>query len=132
MPKRVLKLPSCSKSICKLEKFIGVVAHQYKISNDKYPDILISLTEAVNNAIIHGNKEDKGKYVEIELNETSRGLTFVISDEGLGFNPNSVPDPTKPENIGSCGGRGVFLMKQLADQVKYMDNGRKVEIHFAV
>ena len=132
MPKRILKLPSCSKSICQLERFIGVVAHQYQISNDKYPDILISLTEAVNNAIIHGNKEDKEKYVEIELNHSTNGLTFVISDEGVGFNYRQVPDPTKPENIGSCGGRGVFLMRQLADRVEYLDNGRRVEIHFAV
>ena len=132
MPNRILKLPSSSKSICLLEKFIGVVATQYQISKDKYPDILISLTEAVNNAIIHGNKEDQDKYVEIELNKTNQGLTFVISDQGLGFNPQTIPDPTKPENIGCCGGRGVFLMKQLADRVEYMDNGRKVEIHFSV
>ncbi len=132
MPEQVLKLPSCSKSICKLEKFIGIIANKYNISNDKYPDILISLTEAVNNAIIHGNKEDKKKYVEIALNKTTKGLSFLISDEGLGFNPLSVPDPTKPENIGCCGGRGVFLMKQLADRVEYLDNGRKVEIYFTV
>ncbi len=132
MSKQILKLPSCSKSICQLEQFIGVVAHQYKISNDKYPDILISLTEAVNNAIIHGNKEDRDKYVEIEINQTVKGLSFLVSDEGKGFNPKNVPDPTSPENIGCCGGRGVFLMKQLADKVEYHDNGRKVEIHFTV
>ncbi len=132
MPNRILKLPSCSKSICQLEQFIGVVATQYQISQDKYPDILISLTEAVNNAIIHGNKEDQNKYVEIELNKTTQGISFVISDQGLGFNPKSIPDPTRPENIGCCGGRGVFLMKQLADRVEYRDNGRKVEIHFSV
>ena len=132
MPNRILKLPSCSKSICQLEQFIGVIATQYQISQDKYPDILISLTEAVNNAIIHGNKEDQNKYVEIELNKTTQGISFVISDQGLGFNPKAIPDPTQPENIGCCGGRGVFLMKQLADRVEYRDNGRKVEIHFSV
>ncbi len=132
MPNRILKLPSCSKSICQLEQFIGVVATQYQISQDKYPDILISLTEAVNNAIIHGNKEDQNKYVEIELNKTTQGISFVISDQGVGFNPQAIPDPTRPENIGCCGGRGVFLMKQLADRVEYRDNGRKVEIHFSV
>ena len=132
MPNRILKLPSCSKSICQLEQFIGVIATQYQISQDKYPDILISLTEAVNNAIIHGNKEDQNKYVEIELNKTTQGISFVISDQGLGFNPKTIPDPTRPENIGCCGGRGVFLIKQLADRVEYRDNGRKVEIHFSV
>lgn len=132
MSKQTLKLPSCTTSICQLEKFIGVVAHKYKIGNDKFPDILISLTEAVNNAIIHGNQEDEAKYVLIDLAKTPTGISFTVTDEGSGFNPFSVPDPTAPENIGCCGGRGVFLMKQLADDVVYHDNGRRVEIQFHV
>ncbi len=132
MPNKTLKLPSCSKSICQLEQFIGVVAHKYNINDERYPDILISLTEAVNNAIIHGNKEDRSKYVNVKLAKTQEGLSFWISDEGPGFNPKHVPDPTAPENIGCCGGRGVFLMKQLADRVVYHDNGSTVEILFSV
>jgi serine/threonine-protein kinase RsbW len=132
MPKHTLTLPSCTKSICQLEQFIGVVAQKYKIGNDKFPDILISLTEAVNNAIIHGNKEDRAKQVKIDLDKTPLGFSFTVTDEGTGFDPINVPDPTAPENIGCCGGRGVFLIKQLADHVVYHDKGRRVEIRFDV
>lgn len=132
MLKQTLTLPSCTKSICKLEEFISIIAHRYSIGHEKYPDILISLTEAVNNAIIHGNKMDTTKYVKVDISNTANGLAFIVSDEGTGFNPNMVPDPTSPENIGCCGGRGVFLMKQLADDVVYHENGSKVEIRFIV
>ena len=132
MPKHTLTLPSCTKTICHLEQFIGVVAQKYKIGNDKFPDILISLTEAVNNAIIHGNKEDRAKQVKIDLDKTPLGFSFTVTDEGTGFDPINVPDPTAPENIGCCGGRGVFLIKQLADHVVYHDKGRRVEIRFDV
>ena len=130
MPEQTLKLPSCTKSICQLETFISLIAHKYQIQTEKFPDILISLTEAVNNAIIHGNKMDLNKYVQIDIDSSPNGLAFIVSDEGCGFNPNAVPDPTAPENIACCGGRGVFLMKQLADDVLYHENGSKVEIRF--
>ena len=127
---QTIELPSCSHSICALEKFVGSIASKYKVNNDIYPNILISLTEAVNNAIIHGNKQDESKLVVITHNMTKRILAFVVSDQGSGFNPSSVPDPTAPENLDCCGGRGVFLMRQLADDVKYHNNGSSVEICF--
>lgn len=130
--KQSLKLPSNTKSICHLEEFIQCIAEQYAICQEKFPDILISLTEAVNNAIIHGNKEDADKYVHVTLNKTEKGLTFIVADEGSGFNPHTLPDPTSPEHLECCGGRGVFLMKQLADDVKYLNEGRTVQMHFEV
>lgn len=130
MIEQVLKLKSCTQSICELEKFISFVSSKYKINSTKYPDILISLTEAVNNAIIHGNKQDIKKIVKISLLRTHNGLSFTISDEGNGFNPNELPDPTAPENLDCCGGRGVFLIKELSDNVVFLNNGRTVKIHF--
>jgi Anti-sigma regulatory factor (Ser/Thr protein kinase) len=127
-----LKLASNSKSICKLEEFINCIAERYDIGQDKYPDILISLTEAVNNAIIHGNREDQEKYVLVVVHESTKTLTFTVHDEGQGFDPLKVPDPTCPEYIDCCGGRGVFLMKQLADEVRYLNDGRSVRMRFSV
>lgn len=132
MTKQSLELRSCVSSICELESFVNTVTRMYCVHEEKYPDILISLTEAVNNAIVHGNKKDNSKYVKVLLNKTPRRLTFVISDEGSGFNPTMVPDPTSPENIGCCGGRGVFLIKQLADKVNFSNNGSTVEISFKI
>ncbi|MEL6122440.1 MAG: ATP-binding protein [Bacteroidota bacterium] len=127
-----LKIPSCTNNLCKLEEFVQSIAKRYGITEDKFPDILISLTEAVNNAIIHGNKKDISKLVEIQMSRTDDGLAFTVRDEGAGFNPAKVPDPTTAERRHHCGGRGVFLMKQLADDIRFRNNGSTVEIHFAV
>ena len=132
MGNQTLTLPSSTKSICQLEEFIQCVAKEYNICQDKFPDILISLTEAVNNAIIHGNKEREDKQVRIVFNTSKKGLIFTVHDEGKGFNPTNLPDPTSPERLTCCGGRGVFLMNQLADEVKYLNNGRSVKMHFIV
>lgn len=92
--------------------------------------MLISLTEAVNNAIIHGNKADAKKFVKINCKEKTHEVVIRISDEGTGFNPLEIKDPTLPENIAECGGRGVFIMRELADQLVFLDDGRTVELHF--
>lgn len=129
---QTLRLRSSTQNICKLEAFIQCIASKYNICQEKFPDILISLTEAVNNAIIHGNKENEQKYVHVVLDKTTRGIAFTVRDEGNGFNPKAVPDPTSPEHLDCCGGRGVFLMKQLADEVRYLNNGTTVRMHFSV
>jgi len=132
MKDQTIKLPSSAKSICKLEEFIKCVADKYSIQPAKYPDILISLTEAVNNAIIHGNKENRDKYVHVVMKKTNAGLSFTVHDEGSGFNPNNLPDPTGPQHLDCCGGRGVFLMRQLADDVRYLNDGRSVCMDFSI
>ncbi len=129
----MLKLASCSDSIFELEQFVQVLSKRYDICPDRYPDILISLTEAVNNAIIHGNGENRSKNVVIDhVYRKNQGLTIEISDEGSGFDYKSIPDPTKLENLEKTGGRGVFLMHQLSDRIKFANNGRTVIINFNV
>lgn len=104
----------------------------FSFDSEKYADILISLTEAVNNAIIHGNKSDESKNVEIHVREKGNGVAFCVTDEGVGFNPGRVPDPTCADNIDCCGGRGVFIMKALADEIYFQEDGRKVEMYFEI
>lgn len=125
-----LKLPSEPASIQMLESFVERVVHKYKIQPDLYGDILVSLTEAVNNAIFHGNCADKEKLVQVKLRKQNGHLAFRVTDEGVGFDPASVPDPTQPENLCKCGGRGVFLMRELADNIAFHDNGSTVEMQF--
>lgn len=127
-----LRLPSHPNSISQVEPFVRRIVSRYSISKDKYPNILISLTEAVNNAINHGNKNDQSKFVNINLTEIQSKICIKVEDEGCGFNPDSVPDPTAPENLGCCGGRGVFLIKELSDDVRYVSNGCVVEMFFSV
>ena len=127
---KLLKIPSDPQQIQIVETYLKKVANSYKVCEDKYPDMLISLTEAVNNAIIHGNKQNRSKFVEIHLEEKDAGLAFHVSDEGSGFDPNKIPDPTSTENIECCGGRGVFIMQHLSDRMNFSNHGRTVEMFF--
>ena len=115
-----------------VEKFIDNVCEENKVNQDFYGNILIALTEAVNNAIFHGNASDPGKQVIVTCKQGNNSLAFFVEDQGKGFDYNTLPDPTDPENIEKPNGRGVFLMKNLADQVEFHDNGRKVEIVFKI
>jgi len=128
----MLKLPSNLMSINVLDSFVQDLVHQYKISQEVHGNMLISLTEAVTNAITHGNHYDENKVVQINLQKKSDTIAIRVSDQGCGFDPESVPDPTCDENICKCGGRGVFLMQRLCDQIQYKDNGRTVEMHFKI
>lgn len=115
-----------------VEKFIDDVCEENKVNHDFYGNILIALTEAVNNAIFHGNASDPKKQVIVTCKQSPNAIAFFVEDQGKGFDFSTLPDPTDPENIEKPNGRGVFLMKNLADQVEFHDNGRKVEIVFKV
>ncbi|MCB0549246.1 MAG: ATP-binding protein [Phaeodactylibacter sp.] len=128
----MLKLSSNPRNIALVESFVEQVVERYKLSPDVYGNILISLTEAVNNAIIHGNCEDESKTVRIQFQKHKDHLAVRVMDEGCGFDYQSVPDPTAPENLLRVGGRGVFLMQQLSDSVEYHNNGSTVEMQFKI
>jgi len=100
------------------------------ISQDNYGKILVSAMEAVNNAILHGNKSNPEKNVDIEISFESDILNIIVTDEGPGFRPDKVPDPTTPENIEELNGRGIYLMSHLADKIVYNKKGNSVTMTF--
>ncbi|MBK7232254.1 MAG: ATP-binding protein [Saprospiraceae bacterium] len=128
----MIRISSVPHNIVKIEQYLNQVFADYQISPAHYHNVLIALTEAVNNAITHGNRQDENKFVQINSQHSRRCITFRISDEGSGFDPASIPDPTLPENLERCGGRGVFLMQKLCKKVIFSDNGRTVQIEFEV
>ncbi len=128
----MITISSNPNNILEVESYLKTMELDYVLNADKYGDILISLTEAVNNAIIHGNKSDETKNVTIHIKEQTNGIAFCVVDEGHGFNHDFVPDPTCAENIECCGGRGVHIMKALCDQIAFNDNGRQVEMFFEI
>ena len=130
MVKKTIKLSSSPTSITVLEEYLQDLLLENQLCASKFPDILISLTEAVNNAIIHGNKSDASKEVQVNCKHSKTGISFSIIDQGNGFDPQTIPDPTSPEKIECCGGRGVFIINALADKVAYKNNGSTVEIYF--
>ncbi len=128
----VLTIKSNPSNITKVESFVLSVVEKYNVKPEIYGNILISLTEAVTNAIIHGNQKDESKHVEVKLTKKRNQLAFFVSDQGPGFDFKELPDPTSPENILKVGGRGVFLMRQLSDKVVFYDEGSTVEINFNI
>jgi serine/threonine-protein kinase RsbW len=127
-----IRLNSVPGNVAKVGNFVENLASKFRLAPDTYGNILISLTEAVNNAIIHGNKQDESKMVEVRTESRDGKLAIMVIDEGKGFDYNSVPDPTSPERICQCGGRGVFLMRQLSDRCRFHDNGKTVEMEFKI
>ncbi len=127
---KMIKIDSKIENLRIVEKFIDDITSELNLSNEIYGNILISVLEASKNAIVHGNKNDINKNVEIEVKTEDKYLTFIIRDQGTGFNYNNIPDPTAPENIEKANGRGVFLIRKLADDVEFSDEGSLVKIKF--
>ena len=93
----------------------------------------VSLVEALSNAMIYGNGRDPHKRVRLEVTVMKGRVTARVTDQGRGFDPNRVPDPTTPRNLTREGGRGLFLMRQLMDEVHFNDRGNSVTLtlHFS-
>jgi len=127
---KMLRIASHPGNIRQVESFVRNICAEHSIKEDLYPNILISLTEAVNNAIVHGNNQDENKFVKVEMDCQAERLFLRISDEGRGFDPEHIKDPTAEENVCRIGGRGVFLIKELSDHVCFHNNGSTVQIEF--
>lgn len=128
-----LQLPSKLENITTVENFIDNLSEKYNFSEETYANVLTCLSEAVINAIVHGNKQDEQKkvYINLEVIQNKR-LIFTIADEGQGFDYNNLPDPTSPENLENYTGRGVFIIKKLADQCIFNTLGNELELHFKI
>jgi serine/threonine-protein kinase RsbW len=126
-----VKLPSDFASLVEVENLIDKVCADLGVQEDAYGNVLIAVTEAVNNAIQHGNEENSNLFVDVAVGDKETEFCFRIKDEGLGFDFNSLPDPTAPENLLKESGRGIFLMRNLADDVEFDGEGNSVNIYFS-
>lgn len=127
-----IQIPSIIENVRIIESFIDNAKDRFDLNDDIYGNIMIAVTEAINNAIKHGNLNNSKKNVDLSLNLEDNLLKFTIVDEGGGFNYANLPDPTAPENLSKPGGRGIFLMKHLSDEVIFKDGGRVVELFFYI
>lgn len=130
MQRALLEIPSHPDEITQVEEFLERSKSTMAISEEIYGNIVVAITEAVINAIVHGNKQNESKQVKIEMITDEDSLHFIIEDQGQGFDHKSLPDPTAPENLLDLGGRGVFLMKHLSDEIKFEENGSQVKMTF--
>jgi len=127
-----IQIPSLIENIRVVESFIDNSKEKFNIEDDIYGNIMVAVTESVNNAIRHGNKFDKDKNVLLSLFVEQDRIKFEIEDEGNGFNYEALSDPTAPENLENPGGRGIFLMQHLSDEVAFQNDGRKVQLTFFI
>jgi serine/threonine-protein kinase RsbW len=104
------------------------VVRETRCATGREDDIELALTEALANAVVHGAGSDPTKIVECDVAcDHHRGMLIVVRDPGPGFDPAKIDDPCTGENIYSHHGRGIFLINQLMDEVKFHKNG--TEIH---
>jgi len=126
-----LRLSSNYRSVATIEKLIDKVCNTVGVKEDAYGNVLIAVTEAVNNAIQHGNKENGSLQIDVSVLDSTNSICFSVKDEGSGFDFSNLPDPTSPENLLKENGRGIFLMKNLADKVEFLGQGNQVSLFFS-
>jgi serine/threonine-protein kinase RsbW len=114
-----LEIESNPRNLITVEEFVNYFAVDLNIKEEKIPGLLLSVTEAATNAFIHGNKSDENKLVTIDVNKKDNQLVVSIKDQGKGFDPATIPDPTEPLNILKDSGRGIYLMRVYMDDIKF-------------
>jgi len=114
-----LELESDPNNLITVEEFVNYFAKDLGIKEEKMNGLMLSVTEATTNAIIHANKCDIQKKVKIDVNVEGDYLVIKVKDEGEGFDPSKIPDPTAPENLLKDSGRGVYLMRVYMDDLQY-------------
>jgi serine/threonine-protein kinase RsbW len=125
-----LRIESKMANLRIVENAIDEITGAIGINQDNYGKILVATLEAVNNAITHGNKGNPQRLVDVEIVVENDQMKITVTDEGNGFDPATIPDPTKPENIEEISGRGVFLMTKLADSISFNEKGNSVTMNF--
>ncbi|MFN8256445.1 MAG: ATP-binding protein [Bacteroidales bacterium] len=126
----LIKIPSDLSNLFRVENLIEKLSEVLNFGDELFGNISVCLVEAVSNAIQHGNGNDVTKIVLLEYKVKNNLLIFYVSDEGNGFDFDKVPDPTLPENIENIKGRGIFLIRNLADKVSFENKGSKIIITF--
>lgn len=130
--KQKLLISSYPENMVLVEKLVEDVCNLFDVHEYIQGNILVALTEAVTNAMEHGNKLNPDKKVEINFKMKREKLIFTVKDHGSGFDYANIPDPTDLHNIKKFKGRGIFLMKNLSDKISFEDKGSKVILEFNI
>ncbi|HNX06054.1 MAG TPA: ATP-binding protein [Bacteroidales bacterium] len=132
MKKHTLIIKSDIHEITEVEKFVESICDYYNLNDTYFGNIMVALTEAVENAIIHGNKSNPDKKVMIHFDFSQKGIDFTVEDQGAGYDFSAIPDATDAKANPEKKGTGIYLIKTLADDVHFMDNGRKIRMIFNI
>ncbi len=121
-------IPSDPKNVRKVEAFLKKVNKGVHLDEIQFHKLMVSLTEAVNNAIVHGNRSDRAKKVILKCECLPGWLLLIIEDQGKGFKPDHVENPLKKRNLLKESGRGIFLMRTLMDKVEFQMTASGLEV----
>ena len=130
LQERIIALPSDPLRIVEAENLVEEIRQELGLSEEQNGNVLLCVTEAVRNAMQHGNRMDPSKAVRIHVQQLDDILLISVQDEGSGFDFEHLPDPTAPENLEKLTGRGVFLIRQLADETGFENNGSGIVMKF--
>ncbi len=128
--KKELILKSDFEEVEKVEYLLNDLQTELGFDDEFYAKLMLTVSEAATNGILHGNQLDSSKKVVLTAESDGKSLIFTSKDEGQGFVPEEVPDPLAEENLLKPSGRGVFLMKEYAETVEYQDGGTKLILGF--
>lgn len=127
---KTLDLSSEMSSLNQLNQFLEENLHWFQLETSTYHALQLAVSEAVSNAIMHGNKLDPSKKVSLEFHVDQANVRISVQDQGKGFNPDSLPDPLASDNLLVSGGRGIFIIRAYADSVHFEDEGRRLVMTF--
>ncbi|MDZ4701065.1 MAG: ATP-binding protein [Rhodothermales bacterium] len=128
----VLECPSDLGNLDALVDETGAFVEEIGLDEELAYKIVLLMSEAATNAITHGNAEDPAKKVDIELRCAPRQIALIVEDEGEGFNLDEIEDPISAENLMRGGGRGLFFIREMAEEVHLENNGRRIRMIFHV
>lgn len=128
--RKELVLKSDFEEVEKVEGLLNDLQNEIGFNDEVYAKLMLTVSEAATNGIVHGNQQDPSKKVIITAESDGKILTVTTKDEGEGFEPEEVDDPLAEENLLKPSGRGVFLMKEYADEVEYKNGGTILILKF--
>lgn len=128
----LLRIKSSFIHLRDVELFLEDVLRDCELSSQQFAFVSLAICESVNNAIGHGNKFDETKYVTLVSEVAPDCISFEVHDEGTGFDISAIPDPTTLDNIRKEGGRGLYIIRNLADEISFRNNGSVIHIKFKI
>lgn len=128
----MIEISSDMAELPKVNEYVASLKEQFLFSDDIYSAIELTVNEATTNAIMHGNQMDPSKKVIIDSKRINSVLEVSVEDQGTGFDPSNLPDPTDEINLLNSGGRGIFIIRAYADAVRFENEGRKIVLSFHI
>lgn len=125
-----LSFKSDIKNLSLAEEAIEQLLNEGLLNETLFGNVIVAVTEGILNAINHGNQNDPTKNIHFSIDISEEELTIIIQDEGKGFDYKNLPDPTDPENLEKVNGRGIFIIRNLADNLEFEANGSRMKMSF--